>query len=785
MSSCTRPGCTGTVSQTGFCDTCGRKPLAPPPSSSVARGPRSLTGTIAQASGEPSRGSGVSGGSTARTSGDGQWISAGLVSLPLLELPDPASRILTDPKVPERSRICGKDGCDAEVGRSYAGQPALTEGYCPRCSTPFSFTPKLRAGDLVAGQYEVVGCLDRGGMGWVYLAKDTHLDDNYVALKGLINTNDAQALALAVSERRFLTALDHPNIVRIFNFVTHPDPHSGEQTGYIVMEYVGGLSLSEVKAMAMRQQDPLGGRLLVEYIIAYGREILAALEYLHSQGLLYCDMKPSNVIRSKNRVKIIDLGAVRRIDDRQAPIVGTVGYQVDSREISTRGLSVQSDIRTVGKTLEELFGVCADRLAEHDGGPGNSRLGFGLESFRQVLERATQEEADRRFPSAAAMSEQLRGVLREILALRDGRPRPEPSTVFTVTAALLDGGLGMVPALVRWTATPAVETAQRRDVLGAGRPTTSAVAVGLPVPHVDADDPAAGFLATVTETASRRLVDKLSAFQKESVEIQLYGCRVHIELADIEEARGCLDRAQKMLGAAAAHDWRIAWHLGLLALAEGSVAEAELNFTEVYRALPGEDAPKLALGFCYEYLGKLEQAQRCYESVWRRDRSQAGAAFGLARICLNRADRAGAVTILDEVPEVSRHYDAAQIAAVRIHAGRLERGTGAGNGLPAAADFSEVVRRLPALYLDGGNEDGDSRDRLTAAVRETALAWVLETEDHEQVDGGEILGSRLSERELRLRLEQSFRNLARQARSVDDHGVLIDLANAVRPDTVR
>lgn len=779
MNSCNRPDCPGTISQTGFCDTCGRKPLAPPPNPSDARAPRSTAVAPLLASGRPSS------GSTARTSGDGLWMGAGLVSLPILDFPDPASRILTDPKIPERSRTCGKDGCEAEVGRSYAGQPALSEGYCPRCGHPFSFMPKLSAGDLVAGQYEVVGCLDRGGLGWVYLARDTHLDGNYVALKGLINTNDAQALALAVSERRFLTALDHPNIVRIFNFVTHPDPHSGEHTGYIVMEYVGGLSLADIKAMAVQQPDALGGPLLVEHVIFIGREILAAFEYLHSHGLLYCDMKPSNVIRGRNRIKIIDLGAVRGIDDREAPIVGTSGYQVDRQEIRTQGLSVQSDIHTVGKTLEELFGVSADRLAERDGGAGNSRVWFGMESFRRVLERATHDDADRRFPSAATMSEQLRGALREILALRDGRERPEPSTVFTVTAALLDAELGMVPALANWTATRAVETAERKDVLLDGRPTAQAVAVGLPVPQVDPDDPAADFLATVSAIASHRLVDKLSAFRKESVEIELCRCRAYIELANLDEAQGCLDSAEKILRHAAHHDWRMAWHHGLLALAEGSVVAAEPKFADVYRALPGEDAPKLALGFCYEHLGEPAHAERHYEAVWRRDRSQASAAFGLARINLNRGDRAGAITVLDEVPEVSRHYDAARIAAVRVHAGRLAVGPEMGAGLPAAADFDAVAHRLPALYLDGGDKDGDSRDRLTAAVRETALAWVRENGNPEQVDGGEILGSRLSERGLRVLLEQSFRTLARQARNADDHGVLVDLANRFRPKSGR
>jgi len=712
--------------------------------------------------------------------GTTEWMCAGLVPLPILNLPDPATRILTDPKIPEQGWICGKDGCTAEVGRSHAGEPARVEGRCPRCNAPFS-TPRLSTGDLVADQYEVVGSVARGGLGWVYLARDTHLDGNYVALKGLINTNDARAVALAVSERRFLTTLDHPNIVRIFNFVTHPEPNSDELTDYIVMEYVGGLSLAEVKDLAAKHQDPLGGPLLVEHVLAYGIEILAAFEYLHGHGLLYCDMKPSNVIRSANRVKIIDLGAARRIGDRQLPMVGTQHFQISREEIRTRGLTVQSDIHTVGKTLEELFSVTAD-VHKPPTEPDNDRVSFGIESFRRVLQRATHEQADNRFPSAAAMSQQLRGVLREVLSLRDGQPRPEPSAVFTVTATLLDAGLGMVPPLDSWTTNPAAEHV---TVLLDGRPSATAIAVGLPAPQVDRDDPAASFLATVSATESRRLIDTLATFPQESVEIQLCECRAHLEPADLEKAQGCLREAERILGQAADYDWRIAWHHGLLTLANGEITDAESNFAEVYRALPGEDAPKLALGFCHEQLGNLDDAQHYYEAVWRRDRSQASAAFGLARICLRRGTRNEAVTILDEVPDVSRHYDAARIAAVRILSGRLVARPGNGTRLPTATEFSAVVSRLPSLYLDGGDPHGAARERLTATAREVALDWVRETGDDQQLNGHDVLGDHVSERGLRELLESSFRALARQARNSDDHGILVDRANKVRPWTTR
>ncbi|MGH3976956.1 MAG: tetratricopeptide repeat protein, partial [Pseudonocardiaceae bacterium] len=188
-------------------------------------------------------------------------------------------------------------------------------------------------------------------------------------------------------------------------------------------------------------------------------------------------------------------------------------------------------------------------------------------------------------------------------------------------------------------------------------------------------------------------------------------------------------------------------------------------------------------------LAKPGEAEAYYKAVWCRDRLQPSAAFGLARIYLYRGNRKEAVTILDEVPNVSRHYDAARIAAVRILSGRLAASPG--NGLPTAADFRAAVSRLSALNLDEGEERGASRERLTAAVREVALAWVRETGGNKQLNGDnvfghhveDILGTPIRERELRELLEKSFRALAQQASNPTDHHVLIDLANAVRRST--
>jgi len=123
---------------------------------------------------------------------------------------DPAGAVLANPQVPANKRYCS--GCDQPVGRDREGQPGLTEGFCRNCGARFSFSPKLEPGDLVAGQYEVLGCLAHGGLGWIYLARDRNVSDRWVVLKGLLNTGDADAMAAAVAERQFLAEVEHPEV---------------------------------------------------------------------------------------------------------------------------------------------------------------------------------------------------------------------------------------------------------------------------------------------------------------------------------------------------------------------------------------------------------------------------------------------------------------------------------------------------------------------------------------------------------------------------------------------
>ncbi|HEX7994827.1 MAG TPA: serine/threonine protein kinase, partial [Streptosporangiaceae bacterium] len=179
---CTQPGCGGTIDD-GYCIVCGlaaSSALAP-----VTGQAQSLSVGSAATSTIGIRGTYSSATGSARGN-----FGSGLVEIPPVPAHDPAGAILADPQVPESQRFCSNPACEQPVGQARDGRPGLTDGFCPHCGTQFSFTPKLEPGELVVGQYEVLGCLAHGGLGWIYLAMDHNLGKRWVVLKGLLNTGD-------------------------------------------------------------------------------------------------------------------------------------------------------------------------------------------------------------------------------------------------------------------------------------------------------------------------------------------------------------------------------------------------------------------------------------------------------------------------------------------------------------------------------------------------------------------------------------------------------------------
>ncbi|MFF4251699.1 tetratricopeptide repeat protein [Streptomyces sp. NPDC001663] len=825
---CQRPGCDGAYEDVGggelYCDTCGLAPVVSSnglvgspatgitgggnngssgsggsrPSSRGSRGSsrtssqssksrRSVSGRLSRSLSGRTSGRSVSvrsSGSSAGTSARGR-LGVGLVQVPDVPRPDPRAMVLDNPEVPERKRFCSRSDCGAPVGRSRGERTGRTEGFCTKCGNPYSFVPKLKSGDVVHGQYEVVGCLAHGGLGWVYLAVDRAVSDRWVVLKGLLDTGDQDAMAAAISERRFLAEIEHANIVRIYNFVEHLDQRTGSLDGYIVMEYVGGKSLKEI-ANGRRTPDGKRDPLPVEQACAYGIEALEALGHLHSRNLLYCDFKVDNAIQTEDQLKLIDMGAVRRMDDEESAIYGTVGYQAP--EVAEVGPSVASDLYTVARTLAVLTfdfqgytNVFVDSLPD----PDNIEVFRQYESFYRLLVRATDPDPARRFASAQEMGEQLTGVLREVVSLQSGRARPALSTLFGPELRVTDTEL--FPKLEGDVSLLGARAAQQRKPQQAELPAAAgspalvkpvnspAAALALPVPHVDPGDPNAGFLAGLMTTAPAELLGALNAAPVSSVETRLRKIRALLENGDSAAALTSLAKLENEQS----DDWRVVWYRGVAALVTGDHEGAALAFDAIYDAFPGEPAPKLALGLCAEVLGQLDNAAEYYRLVWSTDPSYVSSAFGLARVELAAGDRHSAVGTLESIPESSIHYTAARVAAVRA---RLRQRAATAADAPFLDDLTAAARQVEAL--DAYGLDPARREQLSAEVLGCALDWIL--------SGGQgsapaaqrvLLGSDLDERGLRFGLERSYRTLARLARGGEERIDLVERANRYRPRT--
>ncbi|MFF5569483.1 tetratricopeptide repeat protein [Streptomyces luteogriseus] len=830
---CQRPTCDGAYEDVGggelYCDTCGLAPVvagdgnvgSPPTgitaggrggsrgsagsggsrssgrssrtSSQSSKSRRSVSGRLSRSLSGKSTGRSVSVRSSGSAAGSGSRgrLGAGLVQVPPIPRPDPREMVLDNPEVPERKRFCSRSDCGAQVGRARGDRPGRTEGFCTKCGHPYSFVPKLRAGDVVHGQYEVVGCLAHGGLGWIYLAVDRAVSDRWVVLKGLLDTGDQDAMAAAISERRFLAEIEHANIVRIYNFVEHLDQRTGSLDGYIVMEYVGGKSLKEIansRRTAQGRRDPLP----VEQACAYGIEALEALGHLHSRNLLYCDFKVDNAIQTEDQLKLIDMGAVRRMDDEESAIYGTVGYQAP--EVAEVGPSVASDLFTVARTLAVMTfdfqgytNVYVDSLPD----PDHIEVFRQYESFYRLLVRATDPDPARRFASAQEMTEQLTGVLREVVSLQTGRARPALSTLFgpelrvtdTELFPRLDGEVSRLGARVvrpraRAGARAALPQQRSESPHSLVRPVdTPAAAFALPVPRVDPTDPNAGFLAGLMTSAPAELLGALAAAPAPSIETRLRQIRAWLETGEPAAAL----QALVTLEGERPDDWRVVWYRGVAALVTGDDEGAALAFDAIYDAFPGEIAPKLALGLCAEVLGQLDNAAEYYRLVWSTDPSYVSAAFGLARVQLATGDRRGAVRTLESVPESSIHYTAARVAAVRA---RLRQRTATASDAPFLEDLTAAAAQVEALEAYG--LDPARREQLSAEVLGCALDWVLsggQGSAPPAAGGRTLLGSGLDERGLRFGLERSYRMLARLARGGEERIDLVERANRYRPRT--
>lgn len=191
-------------------------------------------------------------------------------------------------------------------------------------------------GTIVGGRYRIIQILAEGGMGKLYLAEDSNLHDQFVAIKVLSQT----LLPGLDAEQRFkqeveaLTLVKHPNVVAVLDAGKFSDGKP-----YVVMEYIDGVTL--------RSLVPLGGMDRKNAGAILG-DIGAALGHIHNQGIVHRDLKPENIMiqvfsDGTEVVKILDLGIAKVKDSMLTRVghnlrIGTEAYmspeQKDGREIT-------------------------------------------------------------------------------------------------------------------------------------------------------------------------------------------------------------------------------------------------------------------------------------------------------------------------------------------------------------------------------------------------------------------------------------------------------------------
>ncbi|MDU0479021.1 tetratricopeptide repeat protein [Staphylococcus chromogenes] len=690
----------------------------------------------------------------------GRMVADGMVQLPFVPITDPLSALIEpDPKV----------------------EP-----------------PQLKPGDIVASQYEVLGVIAHGGMGWIYIANDRNVSGRWVVLKGMIPGGNPRDVGTAEAEREFLADITHPEIVKIYNFIDD----ARVPGGFIVMEYVGGPSLLD------RRKEQPNNVLPVDVAIAYILEILPALEYLHSRGVVYNDLKPDNIIVTEDQVKLIDLGAVSGIG-AFGYIYGTKGYQAP--EVASDGPSVASDIYTIGRTLAAL--VC--RLPVHDG-----QLAPGLPSpyeeplFRRhlslyrLLVRATHQDPAQRFRDVHELRTQLYGVLREILAVRDGKQFPAQHSLFSPQR----------------TTFGTKHTVFRTDQLIDGiertvRITPPEIVAALPVPLIDRTDSGATMLTGSSYTESSEALETMrvaldSGDYADSIELPLGVVRTLLDLGFVSEADSWL----RSLASRLELDWRYQWQCGITCLLLERFADAQKHFNNVLAILPGEAAPKLALAAVDElllqqarideqshlspevtlataelgasladlplsFLEKLENSWshittdpvalrfhsiRLYRLVWVTNPTTVSSAFGLARQLMAEGHSELAISALDRVPQNSRHHRMAKLTSIlqlisgELTESRIRR---------AARRLEEIPTNEPRLL------------QIRVAVLNAGLHWLRSNSLDAAASPNDLFDYPFTQRGLRTGLSDTLRLLARTAPFPRHRYALVDMANAVRPTT--
>jgi serine/threonine protein kinase len=280
------------------------------------------------------------------------------------------------------------------------------------------------------GQYRLVSLLGVGGMGEVYLADDTRLDRR-VALKVLPAhlTSDHTQLGRFQQEARAASALNHPNIVTIYEI------NEAHGTHYIATELIEGMTL--------RARMASGGLTLGE-AIEIAVQVASALNAAHSAGVVHRDIKPENVmLRPDGYVKVLDFG-IAKLMERQRPVpdaeaatralvqtgrgvvMGTTRYMSPEQARGT-AVDARTDIWSLGVVLYEMAahqvpfpgetaGDCIATILKTQPEPLTRLVPDLPKQLEWIVQKALRKDRDERYQTVKELLSDLRAVRQEVEA---------------------------------------------------------------------------------------------------------------------------------------------------------------------------------------------------------------------------------------------------------------------------------------------------------------------------------------------------------------------------------
>ncbi|MFJ9679982.1 protein kinase [Streptomyces sp. NPDC101194] len=282
---------------------------------------------------------------------------------------------------------------------------------------------RYAGGSVAGGRYQLRDLLGEGGMASVYLAYDSALD-RQVAIKTL-HTELGREQSFRERFRREAQAvakLQHTNIVSVFD--TGEDELGGALMPYIVMEYVEGQPLGSVLQADIQSY----GAMPADKALKVTADVLAALDTSHEMGLVHRDIKPGNVMVTKRGVvKVMDFGIARAMQSgvtsmtQTGMVVGTPQYLSPEQALG-RGVDARSDLYSVGIMLFQLLtgripfdadsplAIAYAHVQEEPVAPSTINRSI-TPAMDALVARALRKNPNERFPSAAAMQDEIARVL--------------------------------------------------------------------------------------------------------------------------------------------------------------------------------------------------------------------------------------------------------------------------------------------------------------------------------------------------------------------------------------